>query len=300
MDLPYKEFDVQPCEITTRISYETGAIQKGISTRTEGWYWQSWKVFESVLDAATPDTLTKTELIKVVEALRARDVSPITVNTYARALNAFFKWLHVEGHCMKLVQIPRLKEPETVIATLKPDHIQRLMQTRPECHNQRRAQMVALTILDTGLRLKEALAVRRDDVDFDNLLLTVRNGKGGKQRVVPMSCELRKILSKFMSANVSRTGLVFFSGEGSQMLQNNIRRDFGQLCSRVRISGVKGGFHCLRHTFAVNYVRNGGDVFRLQRILGHSTLDMTRRYVDLQTADLQAVHEKLSVLNCRL
>lgn len=273
---------------------------KGVSPRTEGWYWQSWKAFEGALLVATPETLSKADLTKVIETLLSRDVSPITINTYGRAVNAFLKWLHTEGHCSKLVQVPRLKEPECVIATLKPEHIQRLLQTRPECHNQRRAQMVALTILDSGLRLKEALAVRRDDVDLDNLLLTVRNGKGGKQRVVPMSCELRKILSKFMSANVSRTGLVFFSGEGSQMLQNNIRRDFGQLCNRVRISGVKGGFHCLRHTFAVNYVRNGGDVFRLQRILGHTTLDMTRRYVDLQTADLQAVHEKLSVLNCRL
>ncbi len=49
-------------------------------------------------------------------------------------------------------------------------------------------------------------------------------------------------------------------------------------------------------TFAAGYIRNGGDAFRLQRVLGHSTLEMTRRYVNLQTADLQAVHQRLSLL----
>ena len=59
------------------------------------------------------------------------------------------------------------------------------------------------------------------------------------------------------------------------------------------------GFHTMRHSFAVNYIRAGGDVFRLQRILGHTTLEMTRRYVNLQTEDLQAVHDKLSLLTQR-
>jgi integrase/recombinase XerD len=73
-------------------------------------------------------------------------------------------------------------------------------------------------------------------------------------------------------------------------------RHFKVLGTRLRISGVRFSFHTLRHTFAVNYIRNGGDMFRLQRVLGHSTLEMTRKYVNLQTSDLQAVHERLSLL----
>ena len=76
-----------------------------------------------------------------------------------------------------------------------------------------------------------------------------------------------------------------------------MRRDLGVVTRRLRIKGVKGGYHVLRHTFAVNYLRAGGNVFYLQRILGHSTLEMTNCYVQsLGIEDLQAVHNKLSLL----
>ena len=270
---------------------------KGVSPRTESWYRQSWHAFHDALSKASPDALSKSDFTPVIEGFCSRGVSPITINTYARAINAFLRWLHEEGHCPTLVRIPRLKEPETVVVTFRLEHVQRLIQYRPTCRNQRRAQIMALLILDTGMRLKEVLSLRIGDIDLDNLLVTVRDGKGGKQRVVPISVELRRVLFKYISAHSSVSGLVLCSRDGGSLLQNNVRRDFKAVCSRLKISGVKGGFHVLRHTFAVNYVRNGGDVFRLQRILGHSTLEMTRRYVNLQTEDLQAVHSRLSLLS---
>jgi integrase/recombinase XerD len=54
--------------------------------------------------------------------------------------------------------------------------------------------------------------------------------------------------------------------------------------------------HAMRHTFALNYLRKGGSVFHLQKILGHSTLEMTRRYANLLTEDLQAIHQRVSLL----
>jgi integrase/recombinase XerD len=272
---------------------------KGVSVRTEGWYRQSWHAFQDALSGASPEALSKSDFVPVIEGLCSRGVSPITINTYARAINAFLRWLHEEGKSPKLVRIPRLKEPETVVLTFRLDHVEHLIQYRPSCRNQRRAQTMALLILDTGVRLKEVLSLRVDDIDLDNLLITVRDGKGGKQRVVPISVELRKVLFKYIAAHSSNSGLVFCSRDGVRLLQNNVRRDFKAVCARLKISGVKGGFHVLRHTFAVNYIRNGGDVFRLQRILGHTTLEMTRRYVNLQTEDLQAVHSRLSLLSRR-
>ncbi len=234
---------------------------KGVSPRTEDWYRESWRAFEQALTTASPETLSKSDFSPVVEALCRRGLSPITINTYARAINAFLRWLHEETRCPKLVRIPRLKEPETVVLTFRLDDIQRLMQYRPSHWNQRRAQTMALLILDTGMRLKEVLSLRTADIDLDNLLVTVRDGKGGKQRVIPISVELRKLLFKYMATQASPSGLVFCSRDGIRLLQNNVRRDFKKVCGRLRISGMKGGYHVLRHTFALNYIRNGGDVF---------------------------------------
>ena len=213
-------------------------------------------------------------------------------------MNAFFRWAHTEGHSAELIRIPKLKEDDKVLATLTPEHVQRLIGFRPRGKHQQRIHTLACLLLDTGLRIDEALSLRRDNVDFDNLLLHVL-GKGRKERVVPMSGEMRKLLWRWLQGQgeASSAGLVFATRDGKKLGQRNMLRHFKVLGTRLRISGVRFSFHTLRHTFAVNYIRNGGDVFRLQRVLGHSTLEMTRKYVNLQTSDLQAVHERLSLLS---
>jgi site-specific recombinase XerD len=131
-------------------------------------------------------------------------------------------------------------------------------------------------------------------VDLDNMLLRVR-GKGEKQRIVPISFKMRRLLYRWLLKH--EFPLVFATRDGARLGRRNLLRDFKRLAKRLGISGVRVSFHTLRHTFAVNYIRQGGDVFRLQRILGHSTLEMTRRYVNLQTEDLQTVHNRLSVVS---
>jgi integrase/recombinase XerD len=270
---------------------------KGVSSRTEDWYLQSWKAFSHVWEAyPTVPTIAKGVFASAIESMIRRGVSPITVNTYARAINAFLRWLHEEGKCSVLVVIPRLKEPTIAIQTYRPEEIHRLFMYRAKTPAERRVQTLALLVADTGMRLNEAMSLKTTDVDLDNLLITIREGKGGKQRIVPFSIAMRKVLYKHVSS-CSKVSLVFCTRDGLPILQNNIRRDFSNLCKHLGIGGnAKGGFHVLRHGFATEYLRRGGDVIRLGRVLGHSTLEVTRRYVHLQTADLSSVHERLSVV----
>ena len=143
--------------------------------------------------------------------------------------------------------------------------------------------------------MKSCLSVGKD-IDLENLLITIRHGKGNKQRVVPCSFELGQVLYRSMKKHVSKSGLVFFGGQGAKLksersaarLQPDERSGRYQECQGwlPRPCGIP---------FAAAYVRNGGNVFQLQRVLGHTTLDMTRRYVNLQVADLQAVHQEFSI-----
>jgi integrase/recombinase XerD len=75
-----------------------------------------------------------------------------------------------------------------------------------------------------------------------------------------------------------------------------VLRAVKNLCTRLGFDPPARTVHAFRHTFAVNYIRRGGSVFHLQKVLGHSTLEMTRPYANLMTEDLQAVHERVSLL----
>ena len=263
---------------------------KNVSPATVVWYRQSFRAFAGAMDtkAAVGDRIAK---------LRQAGVSATSVNTYLRAVNALFRWAHTEGHLVELIRIPRLKEEQKVLATLTPEHVQRIIQFRPKVMYQHRIHTLTCLLLDTGLRINEALSLTREDVDLDNMLLRVR-GKGAKHRLVPISMEMRKLAWKWLRREDGPPeAYVFQARMGSKLTQRNLLRSFKIFGTRLHITGVRFSFHTMRHTFALNYIRNGGDVFRLQRILGHSTLEMTRRYVNLQTADLQAVHSKLSLLS---
>lgn len=270
---------------------------KNVTPKTVAFYRQSFHAFDGAMES-------RASMLERITKLRDRGVSAISVNTYLRAVNAFFRWSNTEGHSAYLIRIPKLKEPQQMLATLKPEHVQRVVRFQPRGRTQHRIHVIACLLLDTGMRIDEALSLRREQVDMDNLLLRV-TGKGRKDRVVPISFEMRKVLWKWMRGQdrgtkggpiPPTTDLVFPARRGLKLGYRNMLRDFKILGRKLRVDGVRFSFHTLRHTFAVNYIRNGGDVFRLQRVLGHTSLEMTRRYVNLQTSDLQAVHEQLSVM----
>ena len=131
----------------------------------------------------------------------------------------------------------------------------------------------------------ELLTARTSDFDFSNLLLTVV-GKGRKQRKVPFGIELRKLLYRFDKVKERaevRSELMFPAREGGKWELRNARRSYYCLLKTLGLS--QSGFHLLRHTFATEYLRNGGDVVRLSRILGHSEISTTMKYLHLLTED---------------
>jgi integrase/recombinase XerD len=140
--------------------------------------------------------------------------------------------------------------------------------------------------------LTKCFTLRVQDVDFDNLLLVV-TGKGSKQRRIPFSYELRRVLFRYAA---DRQGLLFATRHGKKLGRRNVLRDVKLLCKRLGFNPPVRTLHAMRHTFAVNYLRRGGSVFHLQKVLGHSTLEMTRRYANLMTEDLQLIHQKVSLL----
>lgn len=177
--------------------------------------------------------------------------------------------------------------------TFSLSQVRLLTKYTPKGQYPKRLHLIILLLLDTGCRIDEALTLRVGDCDLDNLLFTV-TGKGRKQRRIPFSFELRRLLARYLAGRQDE--LLFATRQGRKLGRRNVLRDVKILCRRLGFQPPERTLHAFRHTFAVNYLRRGGSVFHLQKVLGHSTLEMTRRYANLMTEDLQAVHQKISLL----
>jgi integrase/recombinase XerD len=246
-----------------------------VSPKTERIYRAAWRKWQK----HGPDP------VGFVSGMREGGMNATGCNMYIRSMNAFFNW---GGN----PPIRKLREEEKVPPTFGPSDVQKLLRYKPS-PSERRINNLVLLLLDTGVRINEALSLQRADVDFDNLLFLVR-GKGKKERMVPFSLELRKHLWKHLASHPH--GFVFATREGKKLMYRNVLRAVKELCINAGINPPRRLLHSFRHTFALAYIRNGGSVFHLQRALGHSTLDMSRRYANLTTDDLIQMQQKVSLL----
>jgi integrase/recombinase XerD len=259
-------------------------------------YGQAWNAFESVL---TP--LTKPEEIRlsmkqgIVQMMSAGKLQPSSINVYLRAMNAFLRWGSDEEHFVPPVKsIQLLKTPTKVIPTLNEAQVQHIVQFKPKWRKERRVHAMSMLILDTGLRLNECLQLEVKDVDLENFLVTVQRGKGDKQRKVPISGMGRKVLYRHINQHGDPARrFVFTTVTGTALTQRNADRDLKHMGRKLRLDLH---WHLLRHCFGSLFIRNGGNVADLQRIMGHSAITTTMLYVHAQASDFVMAHNTLSPL----
>jgi site-specific recombinase XerD len=225
----------------------------------------------------------------MVVRMREKGLRATGCNSAIRSINAYLKRAGLP------LKIPQMREPQLVLPTYTSQQLGLLLNWKPKKITGHRLATLIAVLADTGCRIDEALSLEWKDIDFDNLLLLL-HGKGRKDRLVPMSLELRKRLFVFQRRSEAKGGLVLPTQVGTKQGRRNVLRDFKQLCRMLGFEPPARCVHAMRHTFAVNYLRKGGSVFHLQKMLGHSTLEMTRRYANLMTEDLQAIHQKVSLL----
>lgn len=268
---------------------------KGISPETQRFYQGVRVAFQPIL--AEP---TKAGAFACIQRLRDKGVKPISINSYLCGFNAYLHWKLGTGEkcspqCGHL-RIPRLKEEQKIIATLTPEQMARLISFKPKGVNETRTHMAALLILDGGYRISELLELPCEGCDFQNLVVKVR-GKGNRHRLVPLSVEMRKHLYRYSVKHSGPGRLIFGTRRNTLVTVRNFERDLKMIGRKLGITGVRFSPHTLRHTFAVQYLRAGGNLFYLSKILGHTSVTTTQRYLQsVGVDDLKAVHDRLSPL----
>jgi integrase/recombinase XerD len=280
--------------VVQRINVGWNSGERHVTADTLKWYRVAFQNFRALRgDDALP---TKAMLQQFVVALRGRGIRPVTCNTYISAMNAFCAWLQQEGHIAAPVKLSKLRVEHRILALLDDAHMRSLIRFRPRTFRQARTHLAACLILDTDLRISEALHLRQDDIDYNNLVLKVF-GRGQKERLVPFSHELRARLYRFAKWQAQKdihSDLVVAGFHGAAWEKRNSTTSLHLLQRTLGLP--RFGWHRLRHTFATNDLRNGGEIVRLSLVLGHTQITTTQRYLHLVTDDLQIAHQRVSIL----
>lgn len=228
---------------------------------------------------------------------QGNSLSPVSIQCYVRAVKAFFNWLYKEGFTPEY-RLERLKQPKAPKKLkdplTEPEVAVLLSSIDTQTSWGARNSTIVLLLLDTGLRLSELVTLETKNLHLEEGYLKVM-GKGQKERIAPFGNSARKALMKYVfhfRPEPLRDDRVFLNLDGGPMTSSGLQLVFRRLAES---SGVKRlHAHLLRHTFAVNYLMNGGYVFTLQQILGHSTLEMVRNYVNLASAHVMTQHNRFS------
>lgn len=239
-------------------------------------------------------------------------LSPKSRHSIQVALSALWSWATAEGyaetHVVKPIHLPRTHRPD--IEPFSRAELRRLLaacdksavysscrhpagtaNTRPTAG---RDKAILIFLVDTGIRASELCALRVADVAMENRAVTIRSGKGGKPRVVHFAQRCHQALWRY---HVTRQphlapGQPLFHTGPADLPEPFDRQVLGRLLSRI---GERAGVHCnphrFRHTFAIEFLRNGGNLFALQDLLGHSSLEMVRRYARIVQADRAHAHK---------
>src|SRR5262249_50215004 len=195
------------------------------------------------------------------------------------------------GRPSHLPLIPHGKRPKPLPSVLSPAEVVRLLEAaKPGCERVR-----LQTAYACGLRLGELLHLQVADLDSARMVVHVRHGKGGKQRLVPLSPRLLAVLRDYW--HLKRPAIWLFPGASPDRPLNpsSVQRRFQQL---VRAAGLAkhASMHTLWHSFATHLLEAGVDVVTLQKILGHADLQTTAHYLHLRSDRLRQTPSLLELL----
>lgn len=278
--------------------------RRGLRPDTILYYKQQLGMFRRYLVS-----IEKTELISEVLRIdidnyvdweKGRGNSNGTINIRLRGVRAFFGFLkeskYISDTPMK--KYPLLKTRNGNIETFSLAQLRQLFNAPDKrTFTGLRDYTFMLLLLETGLRLSEVTAIQLEDVKLSEGQIFVRHTKNSFHRYVPIQSKMKEQLRRYMKIRgTCETAQLFVTIDGTPMKRNAIQKLVGKYGKKAGIKGVRCSPHTLRHTFAKLSVMNGAGVFELQKILGHSTMEMVRVYVNLYSSDVNERHREFSPL----
>jgi site-specific recombinase XerD len=231
-----------------------------------------------------------------------KPASPRTIQYYFNYLRGFCRWLQSENVIdespMTGLLVPRVERDP--IQPFNTEQINALLAAAAQSVQPKRNEAILLFMLDTGVRASELCSLSYKDLELHGSYgqATVL-GKGRKKRTLPFSRRAARAMWQYLRDSPRpEHSAVFLSdrgqGAGAPFTRSGLLQLFERLGAAAGIRGVRCSPHTMRHTFAINFLRAGGNTFTLQQILGHTALHMTMKYCAIAQADIENQHKMFS------
>ncbi|CAH0290065.1 Tyrosine recombinase XerC [Peribacillus simplex] len=281
---------------------------RNIREHTIRYYRNELSSFRRILedqDVTTyPGEITK-DIIQENVILYLRDkkgLKTVSINTRLRAIRAFFNYLYKNDYIPEnpVKALSLVRDRKDVIATFSTKQLNDIL-SKPDLKTFTgvRDYTYMLLLLETGVRANELIGVEVSDIKWEESTMLVRNTKGYKQRFVPLSPTMKDALRRYLSirGTIVDCNALFVTVDDTPLTKRQVQSRIHDYGEQAAIKDVRCSPHTFRHTFAKMSVKNGAGIFELQQILGHTTFDMVRTYVNLFADDVKEQHRKFSPLN---
>lgn len=221
-----------------------------------------------------------------------------TINIRIRGIRSILYFFMEKGY-IDHFKIKQAKADEEIPDLYTDDEIKKLLK-KPNIKKcsfaEYRTWVVENFFVGTGVRSRTLRYTLIKHLDFENDLIKLATTKGRKMLFIPMSKSLKKILIEYLKIRGGEPNdYLFCNLEGKQLTINALNNIISKYNKQRGVN--KTGIHLFRHYFAKNYIQNGGNALKLQKLLGHSTLAQTQHYVDLYGKDLQKDYDLFNPLD---
>ncbi|AAL81992.1 recombinase XerC [Pyrococcus furiosus DSM 3638] len=234
---------------------------------------------------------TARDALRFLAKLRAKGYSIRSINLVVQALKAYFKF---EGLNEEAERLRNPKIPKTLPKSLTEEEVKKLIEVIPK--DKIRDRLIVLLLYGTGLRVSELCNLKIEDINFEKGFLTVRGGKGGKDRTIPIPQPLLTEIKNYLRRRTDDSPYLFVESRRKNKEKLSPKTVWRILKEYGRKAGIKVTPHQLRHSFATHMLERGIDIRIIQELLGHASLSTTQIYTRVTAKHLKEAVERANLL----
>lgn len=275
-------------------------LEKGLTNNTKDSYSYDLECFENYFGNQKINNIKEQDLTQYLKYLsKEKKLSSRSIERHLTTLRGFYKYLKKMNVVDTdiTINIDNLKLEKHLPTTLEPDEIDKLLDIKLDTPFNIRTKAMLEIMYSSGLRVSELVSLTINDIDMYNNTIIV-NGKGRKERIVPIGEIAKEALSNYLSC---RNSLIKKkNGNPNELFLNNhglpiTRNGFNFLLNNIlEEKGIKKKVspHTIRHSFATHMLDNGADLRTIQELLGHSDIVTTRIYTHISKKQIQENYNK--------